>query len=232
MEHELQAALASSFAAFSGRAHAKYLDLVRRGPAHSKAIRDRFGDEWNDFVRHWQASRLAPVFEHLTDDDRVWAATLLDEADIPDLLEPRHLGAGFWVGPTSPVTKQDMETWSIDELLDYLGTWEPSGDWASPSREGLARALAEAVEGNPRRFAASARRFIGQDPEYVRAVLAGLRTAIAAGSRISWRAVMAEAAEWVTDQSLEPTEPDWRRSIAIPDGAGHGLSWHACFRRA
>lgn len=218
-EYELQAAIGALYPLLPKKGRSRYLDLVRRGPVASTAQRKRFGARWSEFVVHWQSKRLAPVFHALSDVDRVWASSVLDETIIDELLtRPRRRSASF-VGPISPRTPNELAALSVGEILEFLETWVPTGDWAAPSPEGLGRALSSAVSMKPRYFASAAQDFIGYNPVYVRSVVSGLRDAVSQGARISWNPVLA-LCKWITMQSLEVVHADWRESDRDP-----GWSW-------
>ena len=61
----------------------------------------------------------------------------------------------------------------IDDLVEYLKSWQPSQRFMGASREGLARELSSLVLENPQRFSSVAYRFHGLHPTYVRAVVNG-----------------------------------------------------------
>ena len=220
-EYELQEAIGAIFPRLSGARRGKYLDTVRKGPRSSKAVRLHFGDNWDAFVVHWQSTRLAPVFNLLDPAEKSWPSTLIGQEDIENLIaRPPRVSASF-VGPSTPRSAEDLVALPLGELLSYLDAWKPSGDWGSPSREGLGRALAAAVAMQPRQFAPAADQFVGHDPAYVRAVVSGLRTAVSAGSRFPWRSVFV-LLDWVTDQSLDVQHADWHQADRDP---GWGWTW-------
>lgn len=220
-EYELQVAIANVFSRLSPGRRAKYVNLVRHGPRITSATRRAVGDEWDAYVAHWQAKRLAPIFNQLDATDRDWASGVVEEGDVPDLLAKPHPAVASFVGPTSPRTSDELGAMPMYDLLEFLRNWEPSGEWASPSREGLGRALSAAVTDKPRRYASGAQDFVGYQPVYVRALISGLRDAVLKGSRISWRPVLA-LSDWVVRQSLDETNVDWRAS---DDDPGWGWTW-------
>jgi hypothetical protein len=96
-----------------------------------------------------------------------------------------------WVGPSSPLSTEEIKWLSPDELIDQLISWEPesSEPWR-PSKEGLARAFQEAVKEQPGPFLDRVDRFADLGPGYVGALLAGLREAVQDGNQINWRAAL------------------------------------------
>jgi hypothetical protein len=101
------------------------------------------------------------------------------------------------------------------QLLEFLSSWAPSGEWAAPSPEGLGRTLQEAVKQDPSRFAALSDAFVNVDPTYVRSLLRGLQDALKEGKAFDWSPVLRLSA-WVLAQADPPhdgrdrdRDPDW-----------------------
>ena len=134
----------------------------------------------------------------------------------------------MWVGPTTPKTAEELRSMTTSELLAFLVDWRPKDDWMEPTEEGLGRKLQELVEADPVRFARECERFQSTEPTYVRAVLAGLTTAIRNGKALEISPVL-RLCSWVLEQPRaipgRPTDsargldrdPDWgwtRKQIA------------------
>lgn len=120
-----------------------------------------------------------------------------------------------FVGPTSPRSAADLAQMPNAQLLEFLSSWAPSGDWAAPSPEGLGRTLQEAVKLDPSRFADLAEEFVNVEPTYVRSLLRGLQDALKEGNGFDWSPVLRLSA-WVLAQA-DPShdgqdrdrDPDW-----------------------
>lgn len=154
------------------------------------------------YKKIWQRDRLAPLARALPSDWKRYYDELIQEfgpAEHPEFLVYSY---GVWVGPTSPKSTEELRAMGVDEVLDYLRTWTPPGDWHSPSPEGLGRILSALVESDPKPFAEVAPRFQGLDPTYVRSLLSGLRNAARDGRSFSWAPVVA-LARWVVAQERE-----------------------------
>jgi len=220
-ELEFQRALTANFFRLSSVDAAVYLDVIRTGPLESTEVRKRIGERWNQYVAHWQSKRLVPILEYLAPAERAWAVALVQTNSVESpTAVPRDESVGF-VGPTSPLKADQLLAMTLDELLLLLESWEPSGAWAAPSREGLGRALIAAVTQDPRRFAKAAERFVGQQPIFVRSVLVGLREAISGGSRLPWNSILS-LCDWVTQQQLDGSGRIWGREDRDP---GWGWTW-------
>lgn len=154
------------------------------------------------YKKIWQRDRLAPLAHALPSDWKRYYDELIQEfgpAEHPEFLVYSY---GVWVGPTSPKSTEELRAMGVDEVLDYLRTWTPPGDWCSPSPEGLGRVLSALVESDPKPFAEAAPRFQGLDPTYVRSLLSGLRGAASNQRSFSWAPVVA-LAQWVVAQERE-----------------------------
>jgi hypothetical protein len=133
----------------------------------------------------------------------------LDASDRPGAV------ATSFVGPTSPRTATDLAQMPDTQLLEFLSSWAPSGEWAAPSPEGLGRALQETVKQNPSRFADIAEEFVNVEPTYVRSLLRGIHDALKEGESFGWPPVLRLGA-WVLAQPDPPhdgrdrdRDPDW-----------------------
>jgi hypothetical protein len=110
---------------------------------------------------------------------------------------------GIRTGPNSPVEPEELLSFSDEQLLTFLSSWQPTGVWMGPSPEGLGRALTQAVTQDPGRFADLAPRLRGHDPTYVRGVLGGFRDAAKGTVSFDWQGVLTLAI-WAVQQ--EPAE--------------------------
>lgn len=126
-----------------------------------------------------------------------------------------------WVGPTSPLTRDQMSAMSGRELVSHLESWHDNGDgWGpEPSHEGQGRLLTELVTTNPT-LLSGIDGLVGRlRPTYLSAMLGGWDAALKAGLALDWVQV-AEVAGAVLrhpDESGFPVEggrwddePDYR----------------------
>ena len=120
---------------------------------------------------------------------------------------------------------------SIQEIVTYLSSWEPTHEPMSESRRGLGRELTEAVHKDPIRFAPEVAKFKGLDPTYVRALIEGIRQGISQTTDLPWSEILS-LCHWVVHQPIViegrqvdkwNDDPDWgwtRKTIAGLLGAG------------
>lgn len=196
----------------------RWLDLREHESGHRPSE-----EEGKRYVRHWQYTKLSPPEEFL---DQEWRQRFdalkqeFGELDHPDF----HFYLGpVWTGPTSPKRVEDIRSVSIEELISFLETWQPSGDPMSPSAEGLGRELTSLVASEPERFAAEARRFQDLDPTYVGALFWGLLKGAKKAGTFLWAPVL-DLCDWVVNQSQEIPE---REGEYVHTGGGWGSTRRA-----
>lgn len=86
---------------------------------------------------------------------------------------PERLPEVGFVGPAAPLSRDQLQAMTVEEVVTFLRDWQPSeDDWHAPSREGAARLLRHLVAEDPERFAVGARAFSDVDPTYAHALLA------------------------------------------------------------
>lgn len=233
--HEYWHLLHARFSGLSADQQNTLLGHIAAGPAF---YREKTEEEMSEAdvrlrIEAWQWRVLAAVKDDLPVD---WAeryrqlAVPRGEPEHPDFLS--YIGS-MWSGPTSPTSAPQLEGMVTDEIVEMLRTWQPSGDWRSPTPEGLGRDLSAAVRAQPNRFAIDANKFRGLDPTYVRSLFSGLREAVANKTPIEWPSVL-ELAAWALDQPRNlpgredrfgDVDPGWgwtRKTIADLLGIGFG----------
>jgi hypothetical protein len=199
------------------------LDAIERGPA------DEDADEEGARRRlYWSARMMTAIESELPGDALEALASMRRELalDADALAEPEFAfpaSEGMWVGPTSPLTSEEILALSDADLLGRLATWEPGSGWRDPSREGLGLSLKEAAKREPNRFAHIAERLIDLDSTYARSAIDGWTEAARSGQPFEWSSIL-RLCDWVASQldphptsKEQPDDPRWswaRRSVA------------------
>lgn len=168
-------------------------------------------------IKDWQRDRLAPIADDLPEDWCKRYRKLVEEVG------PARKNAGVLdirggaFAPKSPIGSADLRKMTIEQLVDYLKTWVPSGEPMSESMEGLGNQLGAVVAGEPERYSAESERFKDLDPTYVRALLQALWRPVEEERAIAWGPVLS-LCRWVMDQPREipgrrggplDRDPDW-----------------------
>lgn len=232
VHHEYFLLLSERFGMLSEAQRGTILSWIESGPdlrAFKKRWEELRGapptdEEIRRHTRLWQLERLACIATVLPPQWRAYYEQLAAELGAPE--HPEFLvWTSTWVGPVSPMSTDELLAMSVEEVVRFLQTWQPTGGWKDPTPEGLGRTLAQAVAQQPERYADEADRFKGLEPTYVRAFFSGLREATAKGRPFSWAKVL-DLASWVLRQPRNfpgphrqdlDRDPDWswtRKTIA------------------
>lgn len=204
-QNEYRHLLKERFDRFSLEEREQWLSLIEKGPPANEEASEAGeqlspGDIEQEALA-WRRKRLAPVIDRFPSSwlsrHEEWVKDLTSPTDF----SPVSISSGSY-GPTSPKSMTDLSSMSIEEIVSFLKTWQPSDGFRDPSREGLGRELAVLVTADPARFAANADKFQGLDPTYVRALPSGLRDAVKQQQPFSWRPVL-ELCRWVMEQPRE-----------------------------
>jgi hypothetical protein len=135
--------------------------------------------------------------------------------------EPPELSRGGYIGALSPLPEDDLLAMGLGALVDYLADFEPEEGWEAPTREGLARTLEEAVAKEPGDFALAAGAFAKLDPSYARALLGGLKEALAQGRVFEW----AQALELMRMMTTKSRESEVDALAALDRDPGWSWAW-------
>ncbi len=172
--------------------------MVERGPSHLDGhiewVRQAHGHEPTDeelqtYVEIWQRDRLAPLAGQLPEE---WAQRY--EAFVADNGPPQRSDAPLFTGgpvaERSPTNAEELATLSIDDLVAYLGAFEPSPEFLGPSKGGLALTLTDVVAADPSRYLLEARQLGDLDVEYAHGALNGVVRAQTGGEVLDWDQVI------------------------------------------
>ena len=101
-----------------------------------------------------------------------------------------HYAVHVQVGSTSPIDSAEIARLGPENFAAWVQAWEPPpGRWMTPSPEGLAARLQEAVAEDPRPWVAALPDLVEalRHPTYIRGLLSGLRDAVSsADPSIEW----------------------------------------------
>ncbi|HUZ45719.1 MAG TPA: hypothetical protein VMW54_03695 [Terriglobia bacterium] len=171
------------------------LGWIEKGPdidLYKKWQTEATGKECSDeqaatYRKYWQLERLTPLAAYLQGQ---WKD--LHHELVADLGEPEHpefssYTSGGFFGPTSPETEEDLGKMSIEDLVSFLKSWQPSGDrFREASPEGLGRQLASLVASKPDYYSEHAQAFELEEPTYVRGVIQGFWDALKQDKPFAW----------------------------------------------
>jgi hypothetical protein len=143
LRHEAVLLLAASFGRFSAEARARILENVDAGRPEELLRR------WLEFTEQpvtadniqrlsdmWRRDHLAILQGQLPESYQQRLDELIIRLGPPRALgEPRMMSGGA-VGAQSPKSDEELESMSIDQLLEFLRTWTPGTDIFQPTAEG------------------------------------------------------------------------------------------------
>lgn len=182
-------------------------------------------DEHEQRKEYWRLEKLSIIGEHLSSEWKAKREVLIakyKEPEHPDFASYSRQGSG----PTSVISAADLLQMTPEKILEFLKTWEPeeSKRWFGPTRDGLAREIANAIRSNPELFEKLAKDFEGLDPTYIRTYIQTFHELSQNGRVSDWPSLVT-LSQWVMDQpraipdrkgEVMDQDPDWgwtRRAI-------------------
>ncbi len=197
--HEYTLLLRKAFCTLSPKEQKQIFKWIEDGPK-PELLKEKTPEERESYKKRWLYRELARFnFEDLPERWQKVYKELVEKFGEP---EQPDLTVTFteWVGPTSPLTVEDILKKDIDDLVKFLKTWEPpQTPFGEPSPEGLGRALSSAVAKEPERFAREAGKFKDVHPTYVRYLIQGFTEALKEGKAFSWEPIF-ELCQWAVSQ--------------------------------
>lgn len=224
-QHEWSLLLSEQFKNLSLADKELILNRIDNGFDGSSAIayhKQRFGEHPTDqliegWKIRWQRDKLCFIEADLPSDWKLRYSSFLAKVG-----EPEHPGFPVWSsgvlsGSRSPKTPEQLLAMPVADLMQYLGEWQPSGEWLGDSVAGLASTLETAVKSDPDRFSEKIHDFQALRPDYIRGLISGFSEAAKSGKAIPWHSLL-HFCQWVLGQNPgresvagEPEEDrDWR----------------------
>jgi hypothetical protein len=200
--NEYSLLLESHFAGLPDDGRMEIFHWIQDGPIIDEEVRR----EWEPgklkrSIERWQLSHLWPLRRNLPQDWQIRLEQLVEKYGEPPA--PESLSAvTTWVGPTSPKNSDELRIMNTEQIVSFLGNWNPPIDPMGPSPEGLGRILTDVVASQPGRFAEAASLFMGLDPTYIRALISGFRDALKGERPFPWPPVI-NLSSWALKQPRE-----------------------------
>lgn len=231
--HEYTLMVRTCFKRLSPQSQDQFLALIDKGPYTAKMRRLYEGHyqkaatepEVEVWVTTWKRERIDLVSNDLPAPWKEQFAAVTAPVDPAEQLDAVNKTRRVVYGATgSPDEAMDLPKLSVEEVVTLLKTWKPSGEWMSPTADGLARDVARAVTADPIRFAFAADKFEGLQPIYIQGLIGGFDEALKKDVIFEWSKLL-QLCEWTAKQTSAPSahpakrdgEEDWnwtRISIA------------------
>jgi hypothetical protein len=213
---EYRALLSSQFDSLATEDQGTLLERIVNGSPEAPE-----GADAEHFRRVWAYRRLFPLQGRLPEP---YAGQLLDLEDQFEGQDPNPPRSGTWIGPTSPLSEDELAEREPAEVLRYLNSWQPPGGIFADSPHGLGRRFAIAVQRRAAEYSSLANEFRDLHATYIRELLSGLRSAVAEGAAIDWEPVLELLQHVVAKPRSDPgsfgmadaqidrmdVDPDWR----------------------
>lgn len=169
-----------------------FREKLKKDIEEGKTIEEKLAER----TEYWRHRLLAAIgsgslSESLQEDLRELDKKL---GTIPEPLSPFMSTSTSWVGPTSPMSKDDFTIMSAEEIINHLETWKPKDSWNSPSHEGQAREITGLLTTNPMMISGVDSLIDRLRPTYLSAIFRGWEAAIKADIAPDWQQLISTAA--------------------------------------
>lgn len=184
LTHEYSPLLKESFPNLIDEIQNKIFEWIEEGPISRNLNKNQ--------LEYWQVQKLAVIEESL---DSNWKKRYqaLIKTHKP---EPSEFGEGpittSWVGPTSPISEQELQAKPIEEIIQYLTNWTPKKDFMAPSPDGLGRVFEIVVAKQPSEYMQQFKRLYSNKirPVYFYHLITGIKNAYNQGAKIKWEELL------------------------------------------
>ncbi len=201
LRHEYQRLLHDAFSSLDPADQERILTWINDGPptqpyeARITATGQQpTPEDTAHYQKFWQRRQLTPIADQLPP---AWAQRY--QAIIDELgPEPEYLTFGF-IGPASPITKDDLARMTPEALVDYLAAWTPTDELLGPSRAGIGQHLTNIIATNLTLLDNVLDQLRALHPTYHRNYFYGLREANDKKRSITWERVL-DLATWIINQ--------------------------------
>lgn len=162
-----------------------FRDKLRKDVEEDKTIEEKLIER----TEYWRHRLLAAIGHDSLPKGLQDALETLDEklGVIAKPLSPFMSTSTSWVGPTSPVSKDDFTIMSAKDIINHLEIWKPRDSWNSPSHEGQAREITGLLTTNPLMISGVDSLVDRLRPTYLSAIFRGWEAAIKADIAPDWQ---------------------------------------------
>lgn len=165
LHHEIHQMLSKQFANLTVDTQTEVLNFISSGPPESEEpSRSAQIQRKLLIIQTFLTGKYLVLFEELKKQ--------IGEIEHPDF----HLYIDVtWVGPTSPLTPEEMTKKTPQEIVQFLQSWKPTQGWREASPRGFARLLEGEIDRRPGIFLQHILDFKSVDPTYLSSIFATLR---------------------------------------------------------
>lgn len=215
LRREYDALLKSGFARLEERERALILGWVAEGPQDVEDFKEGFQgwygrqiteQDMDEYVGKWKLERMDHLRGVLTGEWKEVYEALEQKygRQEPDEVLPYLIREAKEY--LSPKSAEELGSMGLDEVVSYLESWQPSEGTEGYSLLGLESTLRAAIVNAPELFSRAAERFKRLRPEYIRALISGLSSAIDQGHQIDWVPILGLCSSIAAEQISLPAE--------------------------
>lgn len=196
--HEIYWFLEKSFAKFSEGEKKRYFDVLQSA---SKTEPDAGSLQIDARI---QRDLLHPILGQGFPEVEAQYAKLVELVGKPgEQPDFRSYSSMDWVGERSPITADALLKKSDEDLLEYLRSFRPTGEWHSATVDGLGEALSEAIRVDFPRFTKLLAEFSSLPRTYQHALLRAFEKLWNDAKEIPWQELLAFQHALVSDERFE-----------------------------
>lgn len=213
--HEYYHLLRENFSSLPNELKDKLLEWIDEGPdlgnyeAWFKKETGKTPTEEQKDARkaRWQIRYFSAIKDALSPEWRERWNELIDKYEEPDHPDYHfYVDVGF-TGARAPLEREDIWKMTAQELTDYFKDWKPSGDFSSPSREGLGGLFRELLDEKLSDFIKVSNQFKTLHPAYTYYFMDGLWQAVKKEKAFDWNPIITLCKDIVMASKL-PEIPD------------------------
>ncbi len=187
LEREYAELAQRAFAGLDPQVKEQIFGWIEHGPTWRP--RDLPEDEFEEYDAQWRLRELRRLPERPQEWQQRFDELVARFGEPADPLTPR-MGRAVWSGTRSPRSKEELLELNDDELIAFLRTWAPDGDWFGPSVEGLANQLRDAAVAEPERFSRLLPELADDEATYARNVVYALQQVARDGGALEWQPIL------------------------------------------
>lgn len=146
-------------------------------------------DKITGYKEAWQLRHLHVLKDSLSKELEETYTALA--AKYPGFDEKIREGVSFALNE-SPKTKEELLEMSVEQIIDLLQEWKPTGDGfnGKPTKDGLSIVLREIIKERPVEFSNNLEKLHALESTYLFSVLMGLENGLAIDKNINWDKVL------------------------------------------
>ena len=165
-------------------------------------------EEKDAYEANWQTSYLSALKDVVPLEWKERWNELVAKYGEPDNPDFHFYTEPVRVGPTSPLTKEEVKKRTPQEVVNYLRTWKPSKDFSAPSMEGLGRILSEVISEDPSNYVRVCLEFKTLHHVYIYNLISGFREAVKKGNVFDWSPVILFCNDILTTSETDEIHAD------------------------